>query len=332
MSGLVALLGCLPCLVLIRRVRARLGADAAHAAVWATFALGALSTAIVFAYAPLLAIPLEGPMSAWRRGLGDAFLLAAIPEEAAKFLVVTAFATAWGCVRDRRTGIVHGIAASLGFAVVEMTVFATRCGPGAVALRVLTTLPCHASVGVMMGYLVGESVAAGSVRPFRLFLALAVPVAVHGAYDFPLMVLARAGELASPGTAMFPALVALGTVVLVGLNVVAIRIYRGAFPHVARGGAQERAVRLLEFAFRRGAVAWALVPLGGAMASVGGWIVGSLLFARGPEVDALPAARPIVSALYSVGAALICFGLAFGFRGIRAWPPAGESPALEPAS
>ena len=318
MSGLVALLGCLPCLVLLRRVRARLGVDPAHAAVWATFALGALSTAIVFAYAPLLAIPLEGPMGPWARGLGDAFLLAAIPEETAKFLVVTAFATAWGCVRDRRTGIVHGLAASLGFAVVEMTVFATRCAPHAVALRVLTTLPCHASVGMIMGYLVGESVAAGSVRPVRLLLALAVPMAVHGAYDFPLMVLSRAGSAASPGSAAFPVLVALGTIVLVGLNVVAIRVYRSVFPHVARGGPLERAARLLEFAFRRGAIAWALIPLGGAMASVGGWIVGSLLFSRAPAVDAMPAARPVVTALYAAGAALICFGLAFGFRGIRA--------------
>jgi protease prsW family protein len=317
-SGLVALAGCLSCLYLLRRVRARLGDEPVHAAIWATFALGALSTAIVFAYAPLLAIPLEGPLGPWARGLGDAFLLAAVPEETAKFLVVTAFATAWGCVRGRRSGVAHGLAASLGFAVVEMTVFATRCGPGAVALRVLTTLPCHASVGVLMGWLVGESVSAGSVRPVRFGLALALPVALHGTYDFPLMVLARAGGAASPGTPAFPLLVALGTVVLVGLNVVAIRVYRSVFPHVSRDGVQERAVRALEFAFRRGAVAWALIPLGGAMASVGGWVVGSLLFVRAPSVDAMPAARPVVTALYAVGAALICFGLAFGFRGIRA--------------
>jgi hypothetical protein len=317
-SGVVALAGCLSCLAVLRRARARLGAESAHASVWATFALGAASTAIVFAYAPLLAIPLEGTHGPWARGLGEAFLLAAIPEETAKFLVVTAFATAWGCARDRRTGVAHGLAASLGFAVVEMTVFATRCGPGAVALRVLTTLPCHASVGVLMGWLVGESVASGSVRPGRFALALAVPIALHGAYDFPLMVLARAGGGAAPGTFAFPVLVALGTVVLVGLNVVAIRVYRSEFPQVSRGGAPEYAARLLELAFRRGAIAWALIPLGGTMASVGGWIVGSLLFARAPAVDALPAARPVVTALYAVGAALICFGLAFGFRGIRA--------------
>lgn len=319
MSGVVALAGCLSCLFALRRVRARLPVDRAHSALWATFALGALATTIVFAYAPLLSIPLQGQLGAWARGLGDAFLLAAVPEETAKFLVVTAFATAWGCVRDRRTGVAHGLAASLGFAVVEMTVFATRCGPGAVALRVLTTLPCHASVGVLMGWLVGESVAAGSVRPVRFVLALAVPILLHGAYDFPLMVLARAGAGASPGTAAFPVLVAFGTVVLVGLTVVALRVYRSVFPHEsASGSAQDLALRFIEFAFRRGAVAWALIPLGGTMASAGGWIVGSLLFARVPSVDALPSARPVVTGLYAVGAALICFGLAFGFRGIRA--------------
>jgi RsiW-degrading membrane proteinase PrsW (M82 family) len=328
-SALIALAGCLPCLLLLARLRARLDADSLRSAVWATCGLGALSTALVFAYAPLLTMAIGEPATFWTRGLVEAYFLAAVPEEAAKFLVLTAFAAAFGFIRDRRTGVAHGLAAAFGFASVEMLLFATRCGPGAVALRVLTTLPCHAAVGVLMGWLVGDSVAGGAVRPGRFALALTLPVVLHGAYDFPLMVLAHAAVQSGRGAVPLPALVAVGTAVLLGITAAARRVYRSVFPPRDGGEVHDRVLRLAEFAVRRGAVAWALIPLGGTMASVGGWLVGSLLFARPHATAAVTSARPVVTFLYALGGALICFGLAAGFRGIRA--KQALRPALQPA-
>jgi len=318
-NALGALAAALPCVLLAWHVGRRLHGRAAARAVWTTFLFGALSTLFVFAVAARGALTFSAPLPLYMRALVDAFGRAALPEEAAKLVAVVGFAVARGHVWDRRTGVAHGLAASAGFAAVEMVLATLVSGPGAALLRIVTALPCHFMAGIAMGAFVGDAVWDASVRYRRMTMAFCVPVLLHGAYDYPLMVLAQAARArVDLGVTELAALAAAGALVLVGGVVGARRVYQSVFPQSRGGSLRDRAVGLADRLLRSRSVAWALVPVGGLLASAGGWLVGSLLFfpVRMPSPPANAAAA--VSALYAVGAALICFGLAFAFRGLRA--------------
>jgi RsiW-degrading membrane proteinase PrsW (M82 family) len=89
-------------------------------AIWATFGLG------VVIIAPVLLVdwPIVGLLE--RLGLrpelggtADAFLVAAIPEEFFKFVVLWFFASRRRWFDEPMDGIVYGVIASLGFATLE---------------------------------------------------------------------------------------------------------------------------------------------------------------------------------------------------------------------
>jgi hypothetical protein len=308
----------LPCLLLTQHAQSRLASATGRGrSVWATFLLGAVSTGIVLAVAPALGAGALLPASVYGLGLEAALLRAAIPEEAAKFLVLAGFAAAWGHVRDVRSGVAHGLAASLGFASVEMVLFAAQGGMESAVLRTFTAVPCHALLGVLMGWYAGRAAAARAMRKRYVAAALGVPVLVHCGYDFPLMVLARANRDGVPiGTLEVLALATVGTGTLVVGALAAFRVYRASFPRVSNARSVRWSFAYAAHALGSGVVAWFLIPVGGVVASTGAWIVGSLLFVEMPGLESVPNARAAVAALYAVGASLMCFGLAFAFRGI----------------
>jgi RsiW-degrading membrane proteinase PrsW (M82 family) len=314
-NAILALLAGLPSVLVVRHVRARLEPDPAARSLWSTFVLGALSTGIVLALAPLLTPPIVPSSAPYLAGLLQAIVSAALPEESVKLLVV-GFAVARGRVHDRRSGLAHGLAASLGFAAVEMVLFASLKGIGTTALRTFTTLPCHAFLGCVMGSVLGGAGRTPGAR--RLCAALLLPVALHGAYDFPLMVLARESTPARPGTWSFATLTALGSAMVVLGAIAASCLYRDVFPRVASVAARSTPLPEARSAQRAGWVARTLIPLGMLLASAGSWIVGSLFFVGLPSADLSPTAGRATTALWAVGAALLCFGLAFGMRGLRA--------------
>lgn len=317
LSLLILTIASLPSLAIFHVHRRRLGSDSAGRNLSWSFLLGALSTAIVLAAAPLLAPPGVIGSSAYARGLFQALVSAAIPEELVKLLVL-AVAVATGCVRDRRSGLAHGLAAALGFAAVEMMLFAGVTGLPATALRAVTTLPCHAFLGCLMGRLMADAFCGERVRLRRAALAFLAPVLIHGAYDFPLMVLANEDSPARPGTWSFAFLAILSTSMLVGSALVAARLHRDAFrPRLRSVAARPLRLRHGMTARRAGLVAWALIPIGVLLASVGGAIVGSLLFVDLSSVPSIPNAGTATTVLWTGGGALVCFGLAVGIRGLR---------------
>jgi hypothetical protein len=159
--------------------------------VWATFFLGVLTIPAIL----LFALPMEHALAPigdpYRYGLADAFLCAALPEEFFKFLVLSRYAARHKEFNEPMDGIVYGVAASLGFATLENILYVGSGGMWVAVLRALTAVPGHAFTGVVMGYFVGRARFAKTGREQLYTLGLLVPMLLHGAYDFPLLVIAR---------------------------------------------------------------------------------------------------------------------------------------------
>ncbi len=153
----------------------------------------------------LIAIPLswltELPSDPDARGLLDAFLCAAIPEELMKYVVLAFFCARHPAFDEPMDGIVYGVTASLGFAAFENVMYVTGAGYewlDVAWMRALTAVPGHAAMGAVMGYFVARAFFARTRRRWLAFLALALPIALHGLYDFPLLAIDAAITMGIP--------------------------------------------------------------------------------------------------------------------------------------
>jgi RsiW-degrading membrane proteinase PrsW (M82 family) len=89
--------------------------------------------------------------------------------------------------------LVYGVAASLGFAVIENWEYvlgASKDGlevaKDVALIRSFTAVPLHALAGVFMGFFLMDAIFQKHNRKFFLFLALFFPVCLHGLYDLIL--------------------------------------------------------------------------------------------------------------------------------------------------
>ncbi len=120
--------------------------------------------------------------------LFDAFILSAFIEELAKWCLLLAIIYRWREFDEPLDGLVYGVALSLGFATIENFYYLTRLGLGVAWQRALFAVPAHALFGGAMGYYAARAKFARPARPtFHKGLALAVPCAFHGGYDYSLL-------------------------------------------------------------------------------------------------------------------------------------------------
>jgi RsiW-degrading membrane proteinase PrsW (M82 family) len=117
----------------------------------------------------------------------SAFAVAAITEEVFKFAVLYLLIWKNRQFNEKFDGIVYACFISLGFAGIENIMYVTDGGMGVGITRAFTAVPAHALFGVLMGYQFGLARFYPAERPWRLFLALALPILLHGIYDFILM-------------------------------------------------------------------------------------------------------------------------------------------------
>ena len=117
------------------------------------------------------------------------FVVVACVEEGSKYFMLKK--TSWyspefNCQYD---GVVYATAVSLGFALWENISYVTHYGLSNAFVRAFTAIPGHASFGVFMGIfyslakraeLDGRNDAASTYK----FMALAVPIIMHGCYDY----------------------------------------------------------------------------------------------------------------------------------------------------
>lgn len=158
------------------------------------FALGVVSILPVFIYGILVSIftALLGGYGGLYEALFNAFVMAAIPEEASKLLML------WLVLRKNRyfdeklDGIVYGACVALGFAAFEnvLYLFGNVDTLYEVATtRALLAVPMHFCCGVIMGYYVSMAKFYPYRRNMNFALAFIVPMAIHGIYDALLMMM-----------------------------------------------------------------------------------------------------------------------------------------------
>lgn len=125
----------------------------------------------------------EGSLS---YALSMAFVSAALCEEICKFAFLRFGAWNNPEFGYRFDGIVYGVAVAVGFAALENILYVAQGGFSTALMRGVLAVPLHAFCGVYMGIFFGAAKAAqvrGRSSLGFTFLALFVPMMIHGIYD-----------------------------------------------------------------------------------------------------------------------------------------------------
>jgi hypothetical protein len=132
-----------------------------------------------------------GPDDPYFAGMIDAFVYAALPEEALKLAILLLYVRRHSAFDEPMDGLVYGVAASLGFATLENILYVSAGDFQMAAVRAATSLPCHCTLGAIMGYYVARATFDPRERVRSLIAAAVVPTIFHTLYDFPLLAIAR---------------------------------------------------------------------------------------------------------------------------------------------
>lgn len=147
--------------------------------VWKTFAFGLL------AVIPALGLEIIGgilirPFSGIFIIFLEAFIVTALVEEFAKFLVIRFYMWRRLEFDEVADGIVYTIAAGLGFAMLENLLYSFG-STLLLVFRGITAVPLHAISAGIMGYYLGISKVKGKKK---IFAGIFYAVMIHGLYDF----------------------------------------------------------------------------------------------------------------------------------------------------
>jgi RsiW-degrading membrane proteinase PrsW (M82 family) len=169
---------------------ARSRANCRSEALWNPMFMGAMAAIAVIPVELALSFLLKSAhlAPAWHAGI-EALLIAALPEETAKFTVLVAMVEPQPDIRRKQDVLVAALAVGLGFAGFENFLYlAAPAGwLDVAALRAGTAVPGHGLFAMAMGALL--TAARLQAVPSRLQRAapLLVPIVLHAAYDFPLL-------------------------------------------------------------------------------------------------------------------------------------------------
>lgn len=176
--------------------------------VWTAFTLGAASVLLLgLVRAPFrqVSIVIDNP---WAAQVLHSVAGVALPEEVAKILVIAAISSRRRHFGNAMDTVVYGAAVGLGFAAYENLAYLVQHADmwrSLAALRSVLTVPFHGALGVIAGAYLAiarAGTALGAHRRHRDWarmsswaLVLIAPVALHAAFDFPLLMLQRNPDL-----------------------------------------------------------------------------------------------------------------------------------------
>jgi protease PrsW len=123
----------------------------------------------------------------WNGALGTAFFHAAFLEEFVKWFYLFYIIYPHVEFDEPYDGIVYGASVSLGFATLENILYLVANGAEHAIVRAFLPVSSHALFGVIMGYYLGKAKFSKSHKKIFLFLSLALPVFLHGVYDYILL-------------------------------------------------------------------------------------------------------------------------------------------------
>jgi RsiW-degrading membrane proteinase PrsW (M82 family) len=243
------------------------------AKVWTAFVLGAASISLLGVLrAPFVSL-LAAPENPWITQVLHSVFGVALPEETGKILVIAAVAARRRPLADPMDTVVYGAAAGLGFAAYENLAYLVQHAEmwqSLAALRSVLTVPFHGALGVIAGAYLAiarSGTALGAHRHHRdwarissRILVLLGPVALHAAFDYPLLTLQQNPDI-DPSIRL-----ALGAAsVLIGVSGIAfaVRLVRRVGRHHAPRTeiARERLSQLRRM--------WALLVVGGGAGFAG---------------------------------------------------------------
>ena len=159
----------------------RRGRSARAPSVALAWGVAAIAAALL---AGVAVTPLRGGLPGAWRTVFDAFVVAGLVEETAKYVAVlvvlrSTVLRSTGTAAQTRDALVYGMVAGVGFAFVENTIYLGE-PPPVMILRAVTAVPLHACTGAWLGFAVRLGRRAGSrAGP----VGLAIAVVVHGVYD-----------------------------------------------------------------------------------------------------------------------------------------------------
>jgi RsiW-degrading membrane proteinase PrsW (M82 family) len=114
-----------------------------------------------------------------------AFFMAGFLEEFFKWFILFFIAYKHAQFDELYDGIVYGASVSLGFATAENILYLLAHGVDLAFWRALLPVSTHALLGVIMGFYLGKAkFTKGKVKNQYLVLSLAVPIVLHGFYDY----------------------------------------------------------------------------------------------------------------------------------------------------
>ena len=116
-----------------------------------------------------------------------AFIVAAAAEEFSKFLVLRYWAFPKKDFNEPFDGIVYGAFIGLGFATFENVAYVLQYGFGMGVARMVTAVPAHYALGVILGYHVGKAKFDSEQSRAIMGRGLLLVILLHGAYDFFIM-------------------------------------------------------------------------------------------------------------------------------------------------
>lgn len=117
----------------------------------------------------------------------DAFFVAALCEEAFKFLALYLLIWRNKAFNEKFDGIVYACFIALGFAGIENVLYVIDGGISTGMARAFTAVPAHALFGVSMGFFFGLAKFYPKKQKKYMQLAFVSAFALHGIYDFILM-------------------------------------------------------------------------------------------------------------------------------------------------
>jgi RsiW-degrading membrane proteinase PrsW (M82 family) len=149
-----------------------------------SFLYGVLSTAItLFISLPLDFIFLINEQNVVHQ-FGNAFFKVALVEEFSKFIFIRFILYNNKNFNEPFDGIVYACMVGMGFATLENIIYVFQYGAPTGFIRIFTAVPAHATFAVLMGYFLGKAKFTHRKELYYSFLALLIPTAFHGAYDY----------------------------------------------------------------------------------------------------------------------------------------------------
>lgn len=126
--------------------------------------------------------------SALIRSFYDAFFLAAIPEELAKWLIFYWLIRKAKDFDQYYDGILYAIFISMGFAMLENVLYVMKGGMSVAVVRAVLSVPGHMLFAIPMGYYLSLfKFEQGNLAIKHQWYSFLIPVLLHGAFDFILI-------------------------------------------------------------------------------------------------------------------------------------------------